>query len=200
MGRASRNKKQRRHRSHWHGGHAGLGVGELILPPSQHPAEAAVYEDGRRRNAWGYAAPSDLVFVTSSRDMALSYARNLLGPGGTTGWVYRVMPLSTPAEDPDFAGRDVSFQCFAARIIAVEETDLSHLTLQDARRLVGPYMAWTDGSDVYDSEGYVIPDARMRQFGYTRENLRARFGRWPDIGHISRILTAESRARFLQSR
>lgn len=100
MGRASRHKKQRGHPRYWHGGYAGLGIGELILPPSRHPAAAAVYEDGRRRNAWGYAALPDIVFATSSRDMSLSYARNVLEPGVTTGWVYRVMPLSTPVEDP----------------------------------------------------------------------------------------------------
>lgn len=97
----------------FHGGPAGLGVGDLIRP-----AIALGKEHGRSAHQPHYNPHR--VYVTQRREYAIFFAINHGGP------VYEVAPIGRMLVDRDARG---SFHCSAAQIVAVHpvrqaETDL----------------------------------------------------------------------------
>lgn len=67
-------------------------------------------------------------------------------------------------EDPDFAGRGVSWCAPLARIVSVEETSV-RLTPYEVTERTGPYTSWTDGSPVYTAEGRYLPSPEQVALG-----------------------------------
>jgi hypothetical protein len=95
---------------YFHGGPAGLRVGEYILPPSK---------TGARSNA-DYGAEGvcrrDRVYLTSRMDAALIFGS--MAPSNK-GAVYEVHPMGTIEYDPDCTDPTISFQTERALIISV---------------------------------------------------------------------------------
>lgn len=105
----------------FHGGHAGLRVGQLILPPSVtgvKPAnERADYPAGVYR--------PDRVYMVTDVEQARMYAA--LHPTGTPtrgGDVYRVQPLQGLARDRDCKTPGLSWEAPCARITGIVATGI----------------------------------------------------------------------------
>lgn len=105
----------------YHGGRAGLRVGQLLLPPAitgVKPAnEYADYPPGVYR--------PDRVYLTTDPENARLFAA--LHPSGTAdrgGDVYRVEPLHGLERDHDCKIRGMSYQAPQARIVAIAATSV----------------------------------------------------------------------------
>jgi hypothetical protein len=96
----------------YHGGVAGLRVGDYLLPPSRTHARSCsdFGADGSHSNQH--------VYLTPSVQLALRYAALV---SRHPGWVYEVVPLGAVEHDPDPVYQEPgrSFQCDAAVIVAI---------------------------------------------------------------------------------
>lgn len=113
----------------YHGGQAGLRVGQLILPPTVtgvKPAnERADYPAGVYR--------PDRVYMVTDPEQARMYAA--LHPSGTAargGDVYRVQPLQGLARDRDCKTPDLSWEAPCARIVGIVATSIRRAPYQKA--------------------------------------------------------------------
>lgn len=112
----------------WHGGVAGLGVGELLLPPAC---------TGRPRvgpsGALGVGRP-DRVYVTTLGHFAVTYAASLEAPGD----VYAVEPVGRlEADDTDRSTPvGTKFAAPAARVIGIGRRGVTRWALASATALV----------------------------------------------------------------
>ena len=102
--------------AYWHGGPAGLSVGEYLLPPSVTgtPHVLTAYS-GRAELRPGVRR--DRVYVSDRYEVAEVFAA--MHP--EAGCVYRVLPEGPLEEDPD--GPGLSWACARARIISVHPLD-----------------------------------------------------------------------------
>lgn len=169
---------------YWHGGAPGRVVGDellsrddaarLLTTPTTHGLQAGY--------ALGVTRP-DRVYFTSDRNFARAYASRHQTGDRTTGVVYergslyRVEPIGAVEEDQDFSGRGVSWCAPKARVVAVEEKDV-YLELVAATGYVGPYMAWDDGSPIYNATGDYLPSPVLRRAGSTEEDFKGRYPAW----------------------
>ncbi len=96
--------------AYYHGGPAGLRIGDHILPSAETgaPSTASFGAAGICRR--------DRVYVTTDVNAAVPYA-SAHWPG--RGRVYRIDPIGDLDPDPDCQIAGLSYQCPQARIIAI---------------------------------------------------------------------------------
>lgn len=169
---------------YWHGGAPGLSVGDELL--SRDDAERLLTESTTHGLQGGYAlgvTRTDRVYFSSSRDFARAYASKFHRIDQTTGVVfergtlYRVEPIGSVEDDPDFAGRSVSWCAPRARVVAVEVTDV-HMEPSAANEHIGPHMTWDDGSAIYSDAGDYLPSPILRARGMTALDFMGQYPSW----------------------
>lgn len=113
----------------YHGGQAGLRVGQLILPPAvtgvKGSDQYATYAPGTYRR--------DRVYMTTDPEQARMFAA--LHPSGTAargGDVYRVQPLQGLARDRDCKTPGLSWEAPCARILGIVATQIRRAPYQKA--------------------------------------------------------------------
>lgn len=99
---------------YFHGGVPGLKPGHLILPPDTTGTEHRLSAIAAEHNGPAYSTRTDIVYVTTGRDVARAFAA--FYPDGA---LYRVQPEGELEPDPDSGIPGLSWQCPAARIVAV---------------------------------------------------------------------------------
>lgn len=168
---------------YWHGGPAGLAVGDVILPASElsHMPGFYAMED--------YAdADPNRVYVTTSPLIAESFAELVIDwsrmpPVKVHGAVYEVEPVGSVEPDPDYPGSGCHFSCERARIVAVTKPRIWTAS-RDARLASMPHMTWDDGAPTYDARGYGLPSGAAQLLGVRPEDLRG-LGFGPTIEEIN---------------
>jgi hypothetical protein len=100
--------------AYFHGGIPGLKPGALILPPDTTGTSHRLSAIAAEMDAPAHATRTDVVYVTTDRDVARAYAA--LYPDGA---LYLVEPEGGPEPDPDCTTPGLSWQCPAARITTV---------------------------------------------------------------------------------
>ena len=112
----------------------------------------------------------DYVHITIDRnlafDYAISYARSGLGPAA----LYRVKPLGHLEHDPDYP-RGISHRCKSALVLALEPDVITGETGETGAAL--GYETWADGSPLYDTDGYPLPNQLQEHFGVKPSHLRS---------------------------
>lgn len=94
--------------SYYHGGRAGLKVGEYVLPPSV----TGVVSTAR----YGAPARRDRVYLTTDKAAAMMFAS--LAPAKTVA-IYRVEPEGLLTPDPDCKETGLSWECPRATILEI---------------------------------------------------------------------------------
>lgn len=99
---------------YFHGGIPDLRPGDLILPPDKtgtdHRLSAYITDADRAP----HARRTDVVYLTAARNVARVFAA--LYPDGA---LYQVEPCGPVEPDPDCLTPEASWQCAAARVVAV---------------------------------------------------------------------------------
>lgn len=98
----------------FHGGLPGLKLDDRLLPPTVTGVEHPLTATARDLGAPAEHAPSDRVYVTTSREVARVYAA--LKPDGA---LYEVLPVGDMTPDPDCDVPGVSWMCPAAVIVRI---------------------------------------------------------------------------------
>lgn len=162
--------------SYWHGGYPGLAIGDHILSPED-AARAGIQTGYTPRDPaeLGRVSRTDRVYFASERDFARSFASQteITMPSGTVisrGTLYRVEPVGPVDEDPDFAGRGVSWCSRRATVVDVEEVDV-RMRSRDATRAVGQYSEWDDGRPMYQDDGRLTLTWQMEGDGITQADV-----------------------------
>lgn len=152
----------------FHGGAAGLAVGDVLLPAAE------------LRSVYAYLDPMatydpELVYFTTDVDVARSYAGRYVNPAGAVqpGDLYRVCPLGPVRIDPDYSRhgefRGVFLACEKAEIVEVVDRGLLY-TEEEQIRLERRYLVWgRPDRPIYDDDGWIIPSDQMLRNGVTRE-------------------------------
>lgn len=137
----------------FHGGQAGLRVGQLILPPATtgvKPAdERATYAPGVYRR--------DRVYMVTEAELARMFAA--LHPSGDTkrgGDVYRVEPLQGLERDRDCRTPGMSWQAPCARIAGIVATGVRRAPYQKAF-----------SAEIEAARAKEEPQRRLRAFTWT---------------------------------
>jgi len=112
---------------YFHGGHPGLKPGALILPPDQTGTNHRLSAVSAELGAPAHAIRTDVVYVTTGRDVARAYAA--FYPDGA---LYRVQPHGQLEPDPDCAEPGLSWQCPAAEVVAVAAAAARRLSVDRA--------------------------------------------------------------------
>lgn len=167
---------------YWHGGRRGIAVGDYIRSPQERRGELSpleyLRESGYRYSGYNADRDPKRVYFTTDRELARGWAMNeLLQKRENGGALYRVrpMPPSSVESDPDFAA--TGFSARRALVLEVVE-DPVQMPEEDAiRATCAKYMLWTDGSRMYDDEGWMQPCSEHRAVGVTPEAYR-HLGRW----------------------
>lgn len=162
---------------YWHGGAAGRGVGEKLVPGTEAPGYSHVVES-MSPDEFDQQRP-DFVHITKDRNLAFDYAVSFAKFGPAS--LYRVRPLGHLEHDPDYP-RDVSHRCLSALVIAVEPDAITAETAETGA--ARGYETWDDGSPLYDSNGYPLPNKVQQHFGVTPAHLRS-LGYAADIDEIN---------------
>lgn len=168
--------------TYFHGGIAGLGIGDAILPREQLPAWSGKTILWRDQPAATFGDTGATVSVTLDLAIAKGYAGEYVAPTGQRepGQVYRVEPLRPLIPDPDWPA---SFRVIArctegARIIEVLDTLPPEMNPRVLTKALGRHFVYTDGTGrAYDEEGYLAHHPAWAEFGATPEDLRA-LGPW----------------------
>lgn len=184
MGSAKNAKRLRRAQrellagnKYWHGGAAGLQVGELILPPSHTgAASTADLADMPTRR--------DRVYFTTVYELARGYAAHTSGRNA----VYQVEPLGQVETDPDYPR--VGWQAAKARIVEVSENDVT-MTPQQRTQLHQPYERYEDGGLIHDEAGRLLLSTRMAENGFDQAYLDANVPRWTELEAAAEQLAKE---------
>jgi hypothetical protein len=100
--------------TYFHGGIPGLKPGGWLLPPDESGTDRTLSAIAAEHDGPAYATRTDLVYVTTGRDIARAFAA--FYPDGA---LYRVEPDGDLAPDPDSSVPGLSWQCPRARIAAV---------------------------------------------------------------------------------
>ena len=180
--------------SYWHGGIAGLHVGDFIESSlsrlrrrQQTPLERTrqmTYAVGHGHKVYD----RNRVYFTTDPELARTFA--LGSTLSSSGALYRVRPVppSSLEVDPDFP--DCGFSARRAEVIEVTEPRVE-MSEETARRISSKYVKWSDDSPMYDDEGYLLPPPEHREVGKTPADYR-HFGRWfPLIGTLRLEPTGE---------
>lgn len=169
----------------WHGGAAGRAVGEHIVPGQQLAFRRIIDRD----NDFSVMRP-DFAYATTDRDLAFDFAvRESMKTGH--GALYLVKPIGKITHDPDFP-QGVSYRCKQAEVLDISVDGITPST--PFTRQSWRYMKWTDGSDLFDDDGYAIPNKVQRHFGVTSDDLRF-LGPWSEFPLIQQAAATSFRAK-----
>ena len=179
MGKASRRKLERRStptpETLLHGGRAGLGVGDVLLPAMLVPAERELLTAGMSAQALHEYGPNR-VWLTTDYDLALAYAARAgvatlafrLEP--SAGAIYRVRVATELHQDPDYP-EGISYGTKRAVIEDVIRDDVAgSWTAPTAAGL--RFDTWDDGSRMYDDDGFPLPSLTALELGVRPQDLR----------------------------
>lgn len=160
----------------FHGGPAGLRVGDRIVPRNQ-LATRGVQRDPRTD-----PADAGRVYVSTDPDIAEAFA--VANPGRSSVYEVEVRPQAALELDPDFP----TLHCFSAPAATIIAVHTPHAAMSVARRvqLLAPGTAWTDGTPVYDEDGYLQPQPDARAWGFTAADLRF-LGPWRELNTAYRL-------------
>lgn len=164
MGKGARARQSRSNvgalPNYWHGGVAGLSVGEDIRPSSQVVLDWA-------NSGTHYDYDPTFAYITTDFDLAHDTALRRAQTLGLAT-VYRVQPEGPTSHDDDYPV-GVALRCRRARIVEVT----SEITASaPSRKSDRKYAAWTDGRSLYDAEGYVQPSEILLAQGVSQADLR----------------------------
>lgn len=165
----------------FHGGPAGLAVGDLIIPLAELPGDSLEHV----MTSVGNPADPKRVYLTEIKRVAHGFAArfaNAPTPGARVGAVYRVQPVGELVPDADFPERARCWSAERAQVVEVVTAQVRD-PVKVGNRILGPYMEWDDGTPVYDERGYMLPAPPMRAYGVAAAEL-VRFGRWVSYGDI----------------
>lgn len=157
-------------KTYFHGGVAGLTVGDFIKPASRLGLSYEYTRDAKYN--------PDNVYVTPTPEFARSFAAKAVGRLGQPldGAIYEVQVRGPLMNDPDF-GDGLSYMTpYNARIVKVVEPYVAFSKVESLRH-VAEYMSWVGGGPMYDPDGYLLPSPAMREAGVTAEYLRL-LGPW----------------------
>ena len=185
VGKGSRRKKERQQeraeqerlklQEFWHGGVAGLNVGDVL--------DKAYWQDPHATDAGRILRmPSVLpaVFITPDQKFAESYSAE-----AGLGDLYKVVPRGDLREDPDYQ-RGLSYSCDSAEIIEVVQRGV--VKTRENQMAGHRPMTWAGGGRMYDEEGHMLPSPKMQSMGITREHLRG-YGFLPPFDMVNADLT-----------
>lgn len=159
----------------WHGGAPGIEVGQHIQSLAQLRRRGVTYGS---RNV---AQDNNVVYISPIREFARAFAtRTETFKGRGALYLVEPLPSSSLTADEDFP-ETVSLSCTRARVVAIEETNVT-MSETESLAIVGPYMTWTDGRPVYDSDGYMTPAENWPHAD--PEELRS-LGRWLSTRSVS---------------
>lgn len=166
---------------YWLGGRRGITVGDYLRGPYERKQdwsheERRVEQAYRRLGVYKERDPRR-VYFTTDRELARGWATHevLQREGG--GALYRVRPVPPSSMEPD---PDIAVTGFSARSAEVLEVveDPVQMADEDAIRAMNlKYSLWTDGSPMYDYDGYMLPSPELRAVGASSDLLR-HFGTW----------------------
>lgn len=162
--------------AYWHGGAPGLTVGSPLLSPAAAAAAGvATSHTPRDRPEIGLVARADRVYFSSDQNFARAYAfqTEITTRAGVTlsrGTLYQVSPVGPIEEDPDFAGRRISWCAPTARIIAIVGIDV-RMRARDATKAIGSYSSWDDGRPMYLDDGRLALTWQMEARGLTQADV-----------------------------
>ncbi|GIT82070.1 hypothetical protein LLS1_37390 [Leifsonia sp. LS1] len=181
MGKAQANKERRRTARDaartltlWHGGAAGLAVGDRLLPPTHTNAIGNLADLGMKESR------RDRVYFTLDRELARVFAAAVMRMTGASA-LYRVEPVGEMDLDPDFPA--VGFQAKQARIVEVIETNIT-LTATEELQRQRPYLVWTDDRHVYTEDGRVQINPTAAGLGFTQRDFDNLFPRWTPLSIV----------------
>jgi hypothetical protein len=140
---------------YWHGGSAGLTVGDRLLPLAQVPSQQGLLGLRPLRHADVYD-PQHL-YVTTDRDLDLDFAIDFVKFIGKPAALYQVRTLGSLMHDKDYP-RGVSFGCAQGAIVSGVTPVESSMAKTGAAR---GYKTWSDHCPMYDTEGYALPNKRV---------------------------------------
>lgn len=151
----------------WHGGRAGLRIGDQLLPP-------IITQDQMSTSHFMNEARVDRVYFTTDRELARVFSAAVY-TGVKSSALYRVQPAGDVEVDPDFAA--TGYQARRAVVLEVAETDVQ-LSEAERYRRTGRYLTWDDGRPMYDADGRLQVTRQMEQIGITQADLDSRFAPW----------------------
>ena len=164
--------------TYWHGGRRGIKVGEFIVAPYTRKREWTTTERGMERSylhrLYNYNSERDpkRVYVTTDRDLARVFASHpCLKPDGG-GSLYRVRPLPVSSIEPDMDYAPTSYSARRAEVLEVAEEKVWMSEAEYQFITKHKYSAWEDGSPMYDSQGYMLPNKAMLKNGITENEFR----------------------------
>ncbi|KIA73415.1 hypothetical protein ANMWB30_23420 [Arthrobacter sp. MWB30] len=153
---------------YWHGGAAGRAIGDMLVPGIQ----VAGYRDtvlaSMSESTLADYRP-EFTYITTDRDLAFDFAVLHQKSGLGASALYKVSPLGSVTHDPDFPA-GVSFRVGGAKVLTIEPDEFTPLTRESGASL--GYTTWDDGSPMYDSNGFPLPNKMQRYFGIQPEDLR----------------------------
>lgn len=161
------NKVQKPKPIYWHGGASGRSREDFILPAAQVPEMKLHYSKLPKTMHGTYQL--DFAYVTTNRGLAFNYARRYAQAMGKPGALYRVAPHLPLSPDEDYPD-GVSFCCPRAVVLEVlggPITGNAQIDIQGLRA-----STWQDGTQLYDFQGYPLPNKVQQHFGVTRADLR----------------------------
>lgn len=168
---------------YFHGGVPGLSVGDLLRSADELGLK---FEYNKRWYLNNARYDTSKVYLTCHRGTAMGYAARYLDKFGRPrpGWVYLVEPTDTPRPDPDYGTfvEGLAMYCKAARIIGIEERDVS-LSSREQNRLAWPHLYWDVGMPLYEEDGTLIPSAQMTESGVTQDYIDL-LPKWIDVSEI----------------
>lgn len=185
MGKGSRKRQERQQDraeqkrlkslEFWHGGAAGLNVGDVL--DKKHWQDPHATAAGQKlRMPSGEPA----VFITPDQQFAESFSAE-----AGLGDLYKVVPLGDLSADPDFQ-RGLSYSCDSAEIIEVVQRGVAKT--RENQMAGHRAITWARGGRVYDDEGHMLPSPEMQSMGITREHLRG-YGFLPPLEMVDADLT-----------
>jgi hypothetical protein len=177
MGKAKALKEQRRaareaanNQTFWHGGAAGIPVGDLLRPPTHTKDQSSV-------SVWSpQDSRADRVYFTIDRELARAFAAILTPTFGHSA-LYRVQPIGELDVDPDFP--TVGFRAKHALVLELAESDVS-LSNSDRLRRLQPYATWADGRPMHDAQGRLQLCREYEAVGLTQRDLDAMIEPWTE--------------------
>lgn len=108
---------------YWHGGPAGLRIGDRILPPCVTGKDStdSLFATVEHSPDLPRVARADRVYLTAQMDLAALYAYMAVSGGKhAPGVIYECVPEGSITPDPDWHGPEgLSVECPSARVVRV---------------------------------------------------------------------------------
>lgn len=177
----------------YHGGTPGLEPGAIITSRAAMEAEGKTLPQHHLQP--GYAlglTDRERIYFCTDYQMGRAWAARLQWRDHTTGLtvehgtLYRVEPIGQIEPDPDFPDHDVSWSAPQARVVSVEETNVS-LDPYEATQHIGPYQFWADGSPIYDEDGsYLLAPEQIAAGG--AHDILSLLPRWTPLDSVNAFI------------